>query len=294
MQHLRERLAEITEANQPATVRQVFYRAVSEGLIPKSEATYKTTVVRLLGDMRLSGRIPFHWIADGTRWVRKPTTFDSIEDALQQTARLYRRALWSDQDVRIEVWLEKEALAGVIVQETEKYDVPLYVTRGYASLSYLYAAAQAIASRQQSTHIYYFGDLDPSGLDIARNVEARLREFVCTMPALNQETAERWCHNRFFDIPRDAGLHFHRIAVTEAQVEEYGLLTRPTKQTDSRSAKFSGESVEVDAIDPPTLRELVTDAIVQHIDQDALDVVEAAERSEREILLRMAGSEPVA
>ena len=81
-------------------------------MIAKTEAEYKRTVVRLLGDMRKDGTIPYTWLADATRWMRKPRTHSSAEAALKRTAELYRRALWDDSDTVPEVWLEKEALAG--------------------------------------------------------------------------------------------------------------------------------------------------------------------------------------
>lgn len=263
---IRLAMAELLAEEQPMTVRQVFYRMVGTGLIGKTETEYKATVNRLLTKMRLSGQIPFGWIADNTRWVRKQRSYSSVEQALRETAQLYRRALWRDQASRVEVWLEKDALAGVVYEETDEYDVPLYVTRGYASLSYLHEAAEAIAAADKPTHIYYLGDYDPSGLDIPRKVEARLREFA-----------------------PDADIHFTSIAVTPEQIEKWHLPTRPTKRADTRSKLFVGESVEVDAIPPSQLRGLVNTAIIGHIDQRALDVVLVAEQSERETLQRLAG-----
>jgi hypothetical protein len=215
--------------------------------------------------MRESGAIPFGWIADGTRWVRRPDTYSGVEDALRSTARFYRRPLWANQGERVEVWLEKEALAGVLVDETDPYDVPLYVTRGYPSLSYLYEAAAAIAHAGRPTTILYFGDHDPSGVHIPINILSRLREFA---PAA------------------DIGLE--RIAVTPAQIASMELVTRPTKLTDSRSRTFIGESVEVDAIPPTTLRSLCREAIEDYVDQDKLAIVKIAEESEREILYNIA------
>ena len=78
------------------------------------------------------------------RWQRKPRTFDSVEDALRNTAAFYRKALWNEADSYVEIWLEKDALAGVVYPVTSMYDVPLMVARGYASLSFLYSAAEAI------------------------------------------------------------------------------------------------------------------------------------------------------
>jgi hypothetical protein len=97
--------------------------------------------------MRREGVVPWDWVADHTRWMRKPRSYTSLEQALAETAQLYRRNVWREQAAYVEVWLEKDALAGVLYAITEAWDVPLMVSRGYASLSYLYEAAQAI--RQQ-------------------------------------------------------------------------------------------------------------------------------------------------
>jgi len=247
------------------TVRQVYYQMVSRGAIDKTEAEYKQTVCRLLADMRLAGEIPFGWIADNTRWMRKPRTHSSLENALRDTARTYRRSVWDSQDVYVEVWLEKDALAGVLYQETEAWDVPLMVTRGYSSLSYLHEAAEAIASEDKPAHLYYFGDYDPSGVDITRSVERRLREFA-----------------------PEAEIHFERVAVTPEQIALWKLPTRPTKKSDSRSKNFTGESVEVDAIPPDKLRALVRDCIEQHVDEAAFESLQVAEADERKILAMFA------
>ena len=94
--------------------------------------------------MRRAGKLPYAWLADNTRWQRKPDTHSSIQEALEDTARLYRKALWADADAYVEVWLEKDALAGVVLPVTSVYDVPLMVARGHASLSFLHSAADKI------------------------------------------------------------------------------------------------------------------------------------------------------
>ena len=257
-------LYELLQWEHPMTVRQVFYRLVSLGVIAKTEAEYKSTVVRLLSEMRRAGEIPFDWIADSTRWMRKPNTYSSLENMLRYTAQSYRRSLWDNQSVYVEIWLEKEALAGVLYEVTEKWDVPLMVTRGYPSLSYLHSAAEEIMSqhrRSKSAHLYYFGDYDPSGLDIPRKVEKDLREFA-----------------------PGAEISFKRVAVTLEQIETLKLQTRPTKRTDSRAKHFKGESVEVDAIPTSVLLAMVRDCIEQHIDADAYRTLKVAEESEREAL----------
>src|SRR5690242_1085072 len=135
----RERLYEIVEAMKPMTVRQVFYQASVRGIVDKSEAGYNKVQTDLVL-MRRAGDMPFDWLADNTRWQRKPRTFNSVGQALQDTARLYRKALWADVTAYAEIWLEKDALAGVVLPVTAMYDVPLMVARGYASLSFLHSA----------------------------------------------------------------------------------------------------------------------------------------------------------
>lgn len=251
--------------DQPVTVRQVFFRLVSRDAIPKTEAAYKDTVCRLLTETRLSGDLPFEWIVDNTRRMRKVLTFSSPDLALRRTAEVYRRSLWDNQDVYVEVWLEKDALSGVLLDVTDLWDVPLMVTRGYSSITFLHEAAQHMKQVGKPVIIYYLGDYDPSGVDIPRVVEAGIRRFA---PGID--------------------LTLERVAVNESQIVQMNLDTRPTKPSDSRSKSFRGESVEVDAIRSPVLRDMAASCIERHIDKQALEAVRAAEESERGVLLRMA------
>jgi hypothetical protein len=152
---IRDAIIDILENDHPQTVRQVFYALTVRGAILKAEIEYQQTVVRLLGDMRKAGTIPFEWIADNTRWMRKPASFTGLESCLNNTSRFYRRDLWAAMPVYVEVWVEKDALAGVMMEETEVYDVPLMVARGYASLTFLYSAATAIRAKGKPAYIYH-------------------------------------------------------------------------------------------------------------------------------------------
>jgi hypothetical protein len=252
-------------ADAPMTIRQLFYRLVSDGVIAKTENEYKTTVVRLVSEMRRSGHIPFDMIADNTRWMRKPTTHSSLDGFLKRSAGTYRRSLWDNKDAYVEVWLEKDALAAVLIDVTDPWDVPLMVTRGFASVSYLYRAAETIKAKKKPAYLYYLGDYDPSGLDIPHAVEKDLREFA----------------------PK-AKILFQRVAVTPVQIEIMGLPMRPTKKTDSRSKGFEGGSVEVDAIPPAALKRLVEACITSHIDPEALERLRAVEQAGRETLKSIA------
>lgn len=265
IERIKERTYELLRREQPMTIRQLYYRLVSIAVIEKTETEYKSTVVRLTGEMRREGIIPFAWIADNTRWMRKPRTHSSLDEALRRTAATYRRSVWDNQDAYVELWLEKDALAGVLWEVTASWDVPLMVTRGFASLSFLHAAAEAIRSKDKPTYLYYFGDHDPSGLAITDRVERDIRGFA-----------------------PDVDLTVERIAVTPEQIESMGLPTRPTKTTDSRSKGFIGGSVEVDAIPPVTLRDLAERCITQHIDKAAHRRLKSVEQAERQTLLAIA------
>jgi hypothetical protein len=265
MSGIRRSIVDLLSDDHPMTCRQVFYRLVSQGVIGKTEGEYQQTVIRLLVQMRRSGEIPYRWIADNTRWQRKPTTHSGLFEALDRTAEYYRRALWDYQDAYVEVWLEKEALAGVLFPITSKWDVPLMVTRGYPSLSFLHSAAETIGDKGKPTFLYYLGDHDPSGVDIPRCVENGIRE-----------------------IATEADLTFERIAVTPAQIESMGLQTRPTKKTDSRSKHFKGESVEVDAIPPADLKRIVESCITRHVDMDEYRKLQETQRLEKDTLREIA------
>lgn len=248
----------------PVTLRGVFYRVVSAGAVDKSETGY-ALVGRELLKLRRSGELPYRWITDGTRLIRKAASYHDVEEMLEDAAASYRRALWHDQDVEVIVLSEKDAISGVVYPVTNGWDVPLGIVRGYSSETFAWSVAASL-STDRPTFVYQLGDHDPSGVDAWRSFQERVRGFA-----------------------PDADAEFKRIAVTPEQILEYGLPTRPTKHTDSRSRNFTGESVEVDAIPATILRQLVNDAITQHIDPDRLRITRRVEQSERDMLLSMFG-----
>jgi hypothetical protein len=264
MQARYDNIYEIIAAIEPCTVRQAFYQAVVRGFIEKTEGGYMKVQQAILV-MRREGRIPYSWITDGTRWRIKPTTYSSLEQALRRTAETYRRSLWDDADVYVEIWIEKDALAGVAYPVTKLYDVGLHVARGFASESFLSSSAEQIMEIGKPTYIYQLGDHDPSGVAAAESIEAGL-----------------------YRLAPDADITFERLAVTPDQITGLDLPTRPTKSSDPRERAFTRKyghgSVELDAIHPDTLRQLVREAIEQHIDQHALQITRVTEESERGIL----------
>jgi hypothetical protein len=282
MANIRRAIFEFCEANQPVTARQVFYNMVTRGLVGKNENEYTDTVVRLLTDMRMKwfdeyfvdgywdadeipkkDAIPMDWIADASRWKHEATTYPSLDSAMNSLATKYRRSYWDGAKHYVELWLEKEALAGVMETVTREYAVPLMPAHGYSSVTFLWKAAEDIKNfwADKPAYIYLFGDRDPSGVDAHRDIEAKLRKFA-----------------------PDVDWHFQRVAVTKRQIEEWNLPSRPTKKSDPRSKNFKGESVELDALPPDTLRRLTREAIEKHVDKEKLQELKRREEAEKAVL----------
>ena len=258
-------LTEFTGQEHPVTVRQCYYHLVSRGLIEKTEKEYGWTSRRLT-KLRRDGVVPYEWVADNTRWTRKPSTFDGLSEVLGVVEQSYRRPIWQDQDCYVEIWLEKDALAGVVSPITMELDVPLNVVRGYPSVSFLHDAARPIRAAceaQKPVFLYYFGDLDATGQDIPRSVEQGLREFGCDF-------------------------EFELSAVLREHVEELNLPTRPSKKKGSLDKKWEGDCVELDAIPPATLREMVQGKIGQHLDVDKYRLTLETQEVERALCTKIA------
>ncbi len=249
----------------PVSLRGVYYRVVSTGAVEKTEAGYRL-IGRQLLKLRRAGVVPYDWITDGTRLMRKPDSWSDVDTMLEDAAASYRRALWHDQAVEVLILSEKDAISGVVYPVTARWDVELGIVRGYSSETFAYSIAESIAATPKTTFVYQLGDHDPSGVDAWRSFEERVRGFRLGGIAM-----------------------FERLAVTPEQIDTFGLPTRPTKATDTRARGFDGESVEVDAIPASALRRIVENAIVQHIDPHALRLTRAVERSERDLLRGIAG-----
>ena len=239
----------------PQTVRGVFYQAVKRGMIEKTEVEYKNAVQRNLVTMRESGEIPFSWITDNSRWMRKPNSFSGVYEALEDAQHFYRKALWDSQPDYVEFWMEKETLSGIVHPVTAKYDIPLMITHGFSSISFIYESAKHIKSIAKPTYIYSLTDHDKAGKDLSSHIENKLRAY-----APNCE------------------IHFKRIAVTPEQIELFNLPTRPPKKRDTGF----NECVELDAIPAPQLVKLVEQKILSHIEKDAYEQHLLIEEAERE------------
>jgi hypothetical protein len=268
---LDEALVEIVEQYSPATVRQVFYQAVNHGLVPKSESKGYRVVQRRLVALRESGYVSYGDIVDGTRYVHGHRRYGDLDEFTTYAAGLYRKDYWATSDVNVEVWLEKDALKGVLIPTVvNECGLGLHVTRGFASITYLQEAAEDIEMDERPTHVYVLTDFDPSGVSIAEKVEEELTERA----PLSDITVER-------------------LAVDREQIEQWNLPTRPTKSTDTRASKFrrihGTDSVELDAIPPDQLRQLVKDAIDSHMEPWRLKQFQMVEQEERATLRSMFG-----
>jgi hypothetical protein len=130
--------------------------------------------------------------------------------------------------------------------------------------------AEDIEMDERPTHVYVLTDFDPSGVSIAEKVEEELTERA----PLSDITVER-------------------LAVDREQIEQWNLPTRPTKSTDTRASKFrrihGTDSVELDAIPPDQLRQLVKDAIDSHMEPWRLKQFQMVEQEERATLRSMFG-----
>lgn len=248
------------------TIRHLFYRLVSLGLVPKTENGYKG-LDRFLMVWRRAEQVPWGAFVDNTRWQYGGQTYTGLEEALAETARTYRKTIWTDLPDRVEIWTEKDAIAGILMDEADKWGVPVLPTRGFPSGTMLFNAAVGIrnASKQgKATTIYYFGDHDPSGVMIDGKIRTSL--------------------TKDFGVSVD----FSRVAVSEDQIERYDLPTRATKKS-THSKNFKGGSVEIDAMPMQVLRDLVEDAIIRHIDPGVLEKTQRIEREERATLEELVG-----
>lgn len=247
------------------TLRQLYYQFVSRDLIANKVTEYKR-LGSIINDARLAGLIDWHSIEDRTRNLAAMPHWDSPESIVGSCAAQFAIDKWERQPLRIEVWIEKEALAGVFERICRDLDIPYLSCRGYTSQSEMWVASQRIlwhCRKGQSVRILHFGDHDPSGLDMTRDIQDRLRIFGCDM-------------------------QLERLALNMDQVEQYEPPPNPAKETDSRFAgyieRFGGESWELDALEPSVLSSLVSDRVLELRDSDLWEATTAEEAEHKRLL----------
>ena len=282
-----EFLIRYAKKHGPVTVRQLYYRAEVEGLagIEKTDDGYNK-IQRQVLDLRRAGRLPYNRIADLTRWMRKPRTYDGVERALQATAQLYRKALWADAESYLEIWCEKDALAGVIYPVTAEYDVPLMVSRGFSSETFCFEAIAAREDDPREYVVWYLGDFDRAGCDAARSLKEKLERFA------GEKRVE---------------VEFRQLAIEEADVVEFDAsdmtanvrlfdqwrwlpVREHKRKSPADKAWPHAFAIELDAIEPDDLRQMVCAVIDEYLPAEQIEILKVAEESERALITQLVGS----
>lgn len=247
------------------TLRQLYYQLVSSDEIPNNAREYNRLGV-IVNDGRLAGLIDWDYIVDRTRNVRKLAHWESPADIVDAIASQYRIDKWEGQEFRPEVWIEKDALAGVFERVCNTLDVPMFSCRGYTSQSEMYAASKRFdryVSDGQTPYILHFGDHDPSGMDMTRDIGDRLGIF-------------------------GVDLEVNRLALNFNQVKAYKPPPNPAKITDSRAKayirQYGNESWELDALEPDVLATLVREQIENLQDGDLWAEALELEREQKTVL----------
>jgi hypothetical protein len=265
IQRINAIIDEYSAAGYSLTLRQVYYQLVARGIIPNNERSYKN-VGTLIDKGRLVGLIDWHAIEDRTRYVRKNAHWDEPGEIIGAAVSQYRIDLWDTQPQYCEVWVEKDALIGIVEQVARRFDVPCFSCRGYTSQSEMWRASQRLMwagkNGQRPCTIIHLGDHDPSGIDMTRDITDRMFMFVGS----------------------ECEVTVHRIALNMDQIEQYNPPPNPAKLTDSRIEKyierFGETSWELDALEPAQLDDLISKTVEAYIDAPLME--KARKRQEKE------------
>jgi hypothetical protein len=249
------------------TLRQLYYQFVSRDLLANNQKSYNR-LGNIISKGRRAGLIDWDAIIDRTRNLQRDSTWKKPADIVAAVAEQFMYDRWKNQKTYVECWFEKDALMGVFERIAGELRVPFFSCRGYTSDSEVWSAARRL--RQQSIMydkeivVLHFGDHDPSGLDMTRDIRERLQLFGAEY------------------------VEVRRLALNMPQVEQYEPPPNPAKVTDSRfdayQKEYGDESWELDALDPKTLADLVRDEIESIIDREQWDEDEASENKAREEL----------
>jgi hypothetical protein len=250
------------------TLRQLYYQFVARALIENSQQSYKR-LGGIINDARQAGLIDWDAIEDRTRHLRTHAAWSDPSDIIESAADSYREDLWAGQHYRPEVWIEKDALLGVIEGVCNELRVPYFACRGNNSQSEQYKAgkryAEHLATGLQPI-VLHLGDHDPNGLDMTRDNHERLAMFARSR------------------------VEVRRLALNIDQVQQYGPPPNPAKETDSRFAGYVAEyghdCWELDALDPAVIADLVRDNVQAMIEPKAWDIALASEELNRSILTK--------
>jgi hypothetical protein len=284
IQHANTIIATYAAQGFTLTLRQLYYQFIARALMPNTMKSY-SRLGNVVNDARLAGLIDWDAIEDRTRNVRSLAHWDNPNAIVEACAEQFHLDLWQGQEARIEVWIEKDALIGVIEDICNEWDVQYFSCRGYVSQSEMWAAAMRAVQRAknykpsmkgmtgQRTVVLHLGDHDPSGLDMTRDITDRINLFC----------AKHGYPNTF---------EMRRLALNMDQVEQYTPPPNPAKVTDSRFAQYQqehgDESWELDALEPTVLAALIGDEIESIIDIEKFEQLREAQGEDREELKKVA------
>ena len=245
-------IAEYADQGFNLTLRQLYYQFVARDLIPNNQRSYKR-LGEHVNNGRLAGLIDWKAIVDRTRNVRSPSTWGEPVDILRSAWSSYAEDKWADQPRRVEVWIEKDALVGVIEGICTDLQVPYFSCRGYTSQSEVWAASKrfrAYHAAGQLPSIIHLGDHDPSGIDMTRDTGDRLGMFMY----------------------KEGSFPVDRVALNMDQINKYDPPPNPAKLTDSRATgyidHFGTSSWELDALEPQVMADLIRDAVLDLRDEE--------------------------
>ena len=252
------------------TLRQLYYQFVSRDLLPNEQKEYKK-LGSTLNNARLAGLVDWNSIEDRTRNLKAVGYYplQSPEDVLRSAAEYHEINRWEDQENYVEVWIEKDALVGVIEGVCNEWGVPYFACRGYNSQSEQWKAGMRFVEKikeGKQVHILHLGDHDPSGMDMTVDNDQRLETFALAHV------------NRTVNV--------HRLALNMDQVKQYSPPPNPAKQTDSRFSKYVSEfgnsCWELDALEPKVISGLIEDNIKDLIDDDLWEASGDREEEEKQ------------
>jgi len=255
------------------TLRQLYYQFVARDIIANKQSEYKR-LGSIINDARLAGLIGWESIVDRTRSYESLSHWNSPAEILHSAAEGYHIDLRKGQNEYIEVWVEKDALVGVIEKACSPLDVGYLSCRGYVSQSAMWRAAQRFIDKQychDETTLIYLGDHDPSGINMSRDIQNRLRMF-------------------------GSNVVVERIALNMDQVTEHQPPPNPAKTTDSRYesyiAEYGGESWELDALDPRVLIDLITEEVEIRTNHKTFNARIKQKNKEQKALRTLANEQP--
>jgi hypothetical protein len=251
---------------RPMTLRQLYYRLVSAGGLRNAPAEYKR-LGAVMTRIREAGTIPRTWLVDHTRSTLKPSSWSGLADFGDSVRECYRKDFWASMPHHVEIFVEKDAVAGTVQPVTNQNDVALRVCRGYSSISFAGEIADLWGQIEKPIFAYYLGDFDPSGFDLERDLRDKLERYS------------------------GCSFTWQRLGVTEKDFTTHDLVRLPVKQSDKRAAGFireyGSDCAEIDAIPPSELRRRVGEAIDRHIDVERWNRLINVENLERETLQRV-------